>query len=278
MPTTDRHDGPSTQAHLPRRTLVAAGAWTIPVVAAATAAPAYAASPCEKNYSYLVDWKAAGWFARTSANSGSAAANSIAAGGQAMSIGFASAFIGAANGYTLDPAYNLSVPGPSAGGALPNVTNLGNIVPNGAERGLCLQHTASTTATVANGSPDRGQELTVSFPRDVTDLSFWLVDIDSTSTGYWDRVRFTTQPAVAPGSPSANVFGNSFGTAPFQYGNGKKPTDSNIDENTANARVQVSFAGPVRTLVMQYWNASYSSGTSIQRIYLHNLRFTAKGC
>lgn len=52
MPTTDRRDGPSTQTLLPRRTLVAAGAWSVPVVAAATAAPAYAASPCEKTHSY----------------------------------------------------------------------------------------------------------------------------------------------------------------------------------------------------------------------------------
>ncbi|WP_210438896.1 hypothetical protein [Nocardioides xinjiangensis] len=281
MPPSVRNGSVASQSGLPRRTVVRAGAWTVPVVTVATAAPSFAASPCATDYSYLLDWgSSTSSFSRGIGGTAAAATatTTSGAGGQSVRVEFASALIGTvANGYTLDPTYNLSVPGPSGGGTAPNVTNLGNLTPGGAERGLCLQHSTSTTASVnaTTGNPDRGQRLTISFPRAVSNLSFWLVDIDSTSTGYWDRVRFTTV-APTPSEPSPNINGTGFGTSPFRYGTAQ--SNSNIDENSAGARVRVSFGGPVSTLVLEYWNAAYSSGSSIQRLFLSDLSFTAKGC
>jgi hypothetical protein len=283
MPQSPRSIDATKMPAVPRRTLVAGAAWSVPVIAAAGAAPAYAASLClTTDYDYVLNWgSTTSPLNRTSATQANANATS-GTGSQALNVGFASALITSGpgnnnvNGYVLDPTYNLSVPGPSSGGVLPNVTNLGNIVPNGSERGLCLQHTSTTTAGVNNqtGNPNRGQRLTITFPRAVTNLTFWIVDIDSTTNnGYWDRVRFTTAPTVIAGSASANINGTGFGTTPFRYGNAA--TNSNIDENTSGARVRVRFPGPLTTLTMEYWNAA---GTGIQRMFLHDLEFKAKGC
>lgn len=282
MPTATPVPDESRARALPRRSVVAAGAWSVPVIAAATAAPAFAASPCATNFDYLLDWgSTASSFNRTGTTGATATATAAVAGGQALSIGFASALItnanNSVNSYVLDTTYNMSVPGPAAGGGggvAPNVTNLGNITSGGAERGLCLQHSTSSTAVVDNtGTPDRGQRLTISFPRAVTNLKFWIVDIDSTTSGYWDRVRFTTAPTVVTNSASPKINGTGTGTSPFRYDTTQ--TNNNFDENTAGARVQVIFPGPLTSLTMEYWNAS---GTGIQRVFLADFSFTAKGC
>ncbi|WP_091194128.1 hypothetical protein [Nocardioides alpinus] len=253
------------------------------MIAAATAAPAFAASPCATTYGYTLNWgNATAEFNRASTTAASASATSTSVGAQKLSIGFASALItsgnnNSVNGHVLDVTHNLTVPGPAAGGGggvAPNVTNLGNITPGGAERGLCLQHSTSSTANVSRtGNPDRGQRLTISFPRDVTNLTFWIVDIDSTTSGYWDRVRFTTTPTVVTNSASVNINGTGSGTTPFRYGTTQ--TNNNFDENTANARVKVSFAGPLTSLTMEYWNAG---GTGVQRVFLADFAFDALGC
>jgi hypothetical protein len=282
---------PTSRTTLPRRSVVRAGAWSIPVVAAATATPAFAASVCSTDFSYALDWGSSGSnFSRAAASNtataGAASAMAQATGATNMTVNFTSALIttgsGAStsvNGYALDTTYNLSVPGPANnnGGLTPNVTNLGNIVANGSERGLCLQHTTSTAATTnaTTGNPDRGQRLTISFPRAVTGLSFWIVDIDTTTTGYWDRVRFTNAtPTVS--NRAANINGDGVGTLPFRYGTAL--SDSNVDENSANARVKVTFPGSITSLVMEYWSSAYTSSYSIQRVYLSDFSFTARGC
>lgn len=271
----------STAAQLPRRSLVAAGAWTVPVLAAATAAPAYAASCRSRNFDYVVDWKLA------SADYNRATRTAIArsaTGGQNMNVTFTGSNISTTNLYTLDPTYNLTVPGPSGttDGTVPNVTNLGDIVPNGAERGLCLQHTVTSAAGVdaATGAPNRGQKLVIDFPRAVSGLTFWLVDIDGPTTGYWDRVRFTTAPSIVSADPFLK--GTGAGTTPFLYNPTQPPVQNppasnanNLGENSAGGRVQVRFAGPTQQVEMQYFNIS---GTGIQRLFLHNLSFTSAGC
>lgn len=283
MPAPENYDRASALSALPRRSVLAAGAWSVPVIATATAAPAFAASPCARTYDYTLDWGTPGsQFARNATGTtASASATSAGIGAQPLSVGFGSALIGAANGYVFDTTYNLSVPDGSAGagGVAPSVTNLGGL--GAGERGLCLQHTSSTAATVdASGTPDRGQKLTITFPRDVTDLSFWLVDIDGPTTGYWDRLRFNVAPTVAPANRDARISGNGFGTSPFYYlPTGTNPSapsnNNNIGENSTGARVKVSFAGPVSSLKMEYWN---SAGTGVQRVFLHDLAFKSKGC
>jgi hypothetical protein len=193
-----------------------------------------------------------------------------------MSVGFASSNISSTNLYTLDTTYNLSVPGPSnVGGTVPNVTNLGAIVTGGSERGLCLQHATSSTATVnAAGTPDRGQKLVITFPRNVSNLTFWLVDIDGPTTGYWDRVRFTITPALL--QKDTMIQGTGAATSAFQYGTSATDSNANnLGENAAGGRVRVRFPGPLMQLEMQYWNIS---GTGVQRLFLHNLEFDAIGC
>jgi hypothetical protein len=260
--TSDLHE-----ARPSRRTVVRTAAWSVPVVAAATTAPAYAASPCSDTYSYALDW---GNTARTTytppatptgagVKTGSAYALPPSGSGAAsLNVTFQSTVVGTVN----RTANNLVFAGTNVGGT------------GGA--GLQLTHD-----NIQTGRGNR-QELQITFDRAVTGLSFSIADIDSSSGAWYDQVEltgntgtgaaaFTQSPAITTTSTSVVVWGDGSATSPWRPRN----DNQNVGAGSNAGNKMVTFTTAVKTLSLVYWN---SSGTGNQIIALTDFTFSAKGC
>lgn len=311
MHPTDRSGGTSIPTHLPRRTLVAAGAWTVPVVAAATAAPAYAASPCQKTYSYKLQWRTASY---THDQAGSTSTSLTTSGGfttvAPLTVGGATIYVvlesSRQGNTTFDSNRNLSIPGGTVGAggsdrdpAINNLaglnTTLGEDTADSPQRGLRLQNWRSgpTGRTTPSTRANR-QTMTVSFRtggragdlRMVKNLTFWITDLDSlsgsgagtsaspyvnTPTRYYDRVELTPAGQFTT-LVKDGITGDGTDVSPWLNSNNNK----NNGENNTGARVKVRFNSDVSSFTIDYWNAV--GGEQYHRIFLSNLKFDVFGC
>src|SRR6478672_464529 len=136
-----------------RRTVVRGAAWSVPVVAVAATAPAFAASPCATLYPFRLDWGTTP-YSRASARNATATLSS--AGSTPLTVTFASTSSTTAN--VPDPNRNLTVPANTGTGttADPVVTSLGG---RQGERGLMLYHQSSTVGR------DNRQDVVITFSR-----------------------------------------------------------------------------------------------------------------
>jgi hypothetical protein len=254
-----------------RRTLVRNVAWSVPVVAVAATAPAYAASPCSDRYSYLLDW---GTTPYTRASYRSSFATVSSADSSPVTVSFSSTSFSndLANNTALsnnqpDQARNLTVPANTgtATTADPVVNSLGG---RAGERGVMLYHASSLA-----GRGNR-QEVTISFSRPVRGLSFWITDIDTITTpAYSDRVELVSTPASSRTQTLDGVTGTGVQGDPWL-----RAADSNVSENAAGAQVRVAYptTTDITSVKVVYWNAT--GGTQYHRIFLGDLAFTAIGC
>ena len=297
------HDRPRPAApvQLPRRTLVAAGAWTVPVVAAATAAPAYAASPCMTLYDYTLNWATASYTRNTTGLSAYAALTSTQAGGDPLWVHFTS--VAASAGSNIDTARNLKVSNEGSAATSttqdPYVTNLGNT----GQSGIRLQHNARASG-IANA-----QNLTISFRTGastssplvyVRNVSFYMTDIDGLNGGnnYADRVSLSPNPNLTTpeqvrdqnttaavsggGTATVSIVGTGMDTEPWKLvtGNASSTTQSynNIAETSAGTRVRVTYANTgarvMQELLLKYWTAD--TATIYHRMYITNITFKAR--
>jgi hypothetical protein len=252
-----------------RRTLMRGAAWSVPVVAVAAQAPAFAASPCDPQ-AYRVDWGTSGYTPPplTGAVRGSTAVATPtgATGGGPLSVSFSSTVVGS----VVRSADNMTVTGD---------TNIGNL--GAAERGLTLSHDAPAVSGRANR-----QEVSISFARAVTGLSFTITDIDSSSGAWWDRVELSGTRTGTPVS-RGGILGNfvlgdgtvglellaAFG--PWRYFD----TGTNVP-NTGDNRgnIAVVYPGTIAAntpILLTYWSSTAGGN---QRIFLSDFNFTARGC
>jgi len=221
-------------------------------MAVGAVAPAYAAS-CGPNYAALIDWGVTTYI-RTNSTRGRATVTPTGGVGN-VTVDFTSTF----NRYTAASDFedaNLQVH-PS------NVGGLG-------QRGLAFFQTRNNNA---NSTNTYGQTVLIDFNgRSVYDLSFTLTDIDSSNNNYTDNIGFSVAPTTVQllGSNLQGV-----GT----YGNPFKKTGNNfpIAEDNGGGNVRVTFAGPLTTLTMKYWN---SQDDNQQVVYLADISFNVKalGC
>ena len=258
-----------------RRTIVRGAAWSVPVVALAATAPAFAAS-CDRQ-TYTMNWTESR-FSRTNFRLATGFAYGNQAGNVALAVTLTS------NSYSNgvlnndvttsnnrpDVDRNLTIP-PMTDGTDPNldpgVTSLGG---RANERGIRLQHSRS--------DPGRGnrQEVTIGFSRPVRGLSFYITDIDRLSYGtygYSDRVELTSVPATTRTQTLDGVTGSGVQNDAWSRSN-----NENRDENSAGAQVRVVYPAStdINSLTLTYWNAA---GTDIyHRIFIGNMSFTAIGC
>lgn len=254
-----------------RRSVVRGVAWSVPVVSVAATAPAFAASPCQTRYTYLLDWGTTS-YTRTDARNSSASVTTT--GGTPVSVTFKSVSSTTAN--VPDSTRNLKL-APNTGigtTADPVVTSLGG---RAGERGIMLYHASSTAGR------DNRQEITITFGRAVRGLQFWITDIDTiTSPAYSDRVEvvgYNASNVVVPfGSTNDGVTGAGSETNPWL-----RAGDSNVNENSAGAQTFVNFtaaspttATDVKSIKVTYWNNA--GGTQYHRVFLGDLGFTALGC
>lgn len=258
-----------------RRTVVRTAAWTVPVVAASTAVPAYAASCGSTSHAWRLDWgneNAADDFSTSypspSTVNGVRTGTAVItgpAGTTAMRVELKSTVVGT------DRRTNNNLRVDAA--TYPNVASSGGT-------GLLLQH-----QNLVSGRDNSRQEVVISFNRTVTGLSFTISDIDADNGGFWDRVELTgaqTSAAVSRGGGNTYVIGNG-----VQRANGNESdatrgawrmydNDVTAQDNGDNrGNVTVTYAGEVDTITLRYWS---SSGSGNQAIFLGDFTFTASGC
>lgn len=268
------------------------------MVAVATAAPAFAASPCEILYDYTLAWGATS-YTRTSGTAAYATLTPVQAGGDTIYVHFTTV---ATTANAVDTTRNLTV-SDAGNGSLqdPTVTNLGNT----GERGVRLQHTnvrqgglgtADANAQVLKISFRSGPQITSPLVY-VRGVSFYITDIDGLNTSgytYADRMSLspgltaaeqtkdtnTTASVAGGGTASVSVIGTGTDTDAWRLVNAGTTTQSNnnIDETSAGTRVRVQYANNasrvMQELALKYW--SDVTTTIYHRTYLTNIRFQAR--
>lgn len=273
-----------------RRTVVRGAAWTMPVVAAATTAPAFASS-CNTLWNYRLNWATSAYSHPTSTPNRAVATIASTNGGPTIYAVFTTTFFGSGAGDGFLPtgeARNLSVPSSTAGANAtqdPSITSIGGL--GTGARAVRLQETSPA------GKANR-QELKVEFRSgsetgpliNVRALSFYIVDIDAITTSpYSDRVVLS--PTVPDNTTNqvkdTAIIGN--GTDVAETSNAVGPwrnsqANTNYPENQAGARVQVNYpdtdAAKFSSFTLTYWT---NTGTGqYHRIFLTDFIMKSSGC
>lgn len=250
---------------VPRRAVVAGGAWVAPAVLLATAAPAAAAStpPCQP-VQLATDWTSAA-YVRTSATSGTYTwVNPLGNGSipvltltvTATRVGTAFTSLGAAN--------LTSTAAPIGGQSVP-----------GLDLNLILdQHTTNTTNT--------GADYTFAFSQAVTNVSFTLTDIDE---AYFNNLATNSgTERVTLGSPSAmsgSIVNSGYLTGTGVAGDAwrRRPNSTPNVDNLANSssagNVNVTSAALSQfTVGYRLLNNTSATGGSGFNIWLTPIMFT----
>lgn len=279
MTTTDRtHEG--LQAS--RRSIVRGAAWSVPVVAVSTAAPAFAASPC--------DPLTITSFPMTGGSIG-AASNGTRTWSRSLSTS-----TGASTTSTIQLSATSSYTNSMARAADQGIyahfgttNNAGNTGTPGLqmfqERG---------TASVATPSAHAGT-YTFTFSRPVTNLTFTLSDIDYyaySEQTWWggtnnfyqydDRVAVSSSESTfTVQSRGGNIVSSSIGSNdnPFRT-NAAGQSAGNIDLDQGAGNVVLRAAGPLTTFSVTYWNGFTNANTQsrIQVTLLSAMSFTYAPC
>lgn len=253
-----------------RRNVVRTAAWTVPVVAASIGAPAFAASCGMTTHTWRLDWSndnTVDAFSTSYPNPTTAggiqtgvATITGPVGTLPVKVTFRSQMIGSMqrDGDNLRVSNVLS----------PAANNVGGLN-QGA--GLNISH----QSPIPTGRANR-QEVSISFDRAVTGLSFTIADIDR-QTGDWnDRVELTGSRTYS--GPNINGDGTN-GTPPANTNNAWRPDDQGNQNNSSGAgNLTVTYSGTIAAntpIVMSFWN---SAGDGNQRIFLSDFTFTAAGC
>ncbi|GAA1917055.1 hypothetical protein GCM10009797_08450 [Nocardioides hwasunensis] len=235
-----------------------AAAWSVPVIAVATSAPAFAAS-CQPI---------------TGATMPIPASGTISNGGR----DYALTYNPPANQYS-DPV-TMTIKAAYTGRMAPGSESQGvdlyttfNPVGGLRTRGLGLVQTV-TGSYAAPGRSARGV-YTFSFTKPVTNLRFTLTDIDVLDGDYDDRIEISNSGwTEVRASRGAGVSGTGVQGDPWRGA-------GTYNDNTSSAgNVTIAFAGPVSTFDLTYWNAmtSFSGVDRNQGVFLTNISFDYQPC
>lgn len=239
MAPTVRPDGHRTPTQLPRRTLVAAGAWTVPVVVAATAAPAYAASNCNGGTVRTVTWQT------NSATGGSNTSQTGTITGNTLSV--SSSYAGSAGSRATRNMASYSVNSTNDSFELSN-----NIPPAG-------------TANIESNY----QTATFTFGSRVQSVTFTIDDIDRASTGqsaFADRVAIIPgTSASASGVGGADIMGTGTTGTPWQ-------TTTETGAYEARQSVDVTITGAFTSFSIRYWTYIGAPASAQMWIRIRNMQ------
>lgn len=242
-----------------RRTVVRGAAWTVPVVAAATAAPAFATSACADGV-YEIRW----------ANMNS---SKVVTGVRTSTSGEGAVFNSALT-VTVTSTFGGSM---AAGSAPDGASNLGispfNVGGTGA-RGLTIMQ-RSTTTSFSTPRSGNFQTVTLKFNRPVWGLKYTITDIDSASGQYQDRIvvsgspAYLRQPLVTGAGSSETPF------APTTTNNAVNP------ETGTGGNVAVDYGSYVGdTYTLTYWNdqSGTLSSNGLQGVFVAGMTLNAETC
>ena len=241
-----------------RRTVTRAAAWSVPVVAAAATAPAYAAS-CMP----LTDVTFASWTGAISNGGLTYTQTYTPPGGTAtaaVDMKIAAVYTGA-----------MKAGSETAGG--PALYDVFNPVGGLGKPGLGLiQSVTRPRDQNAPGRSARGT-YTFSFTKPVSNLRITFTDVDQTSGDFLDRMEIggAVWQEVSRGS---GISGGGSQTSPYAGG-------AAYNDGTSGAgNVAVKFAGPVSSFVVTYWNAetSWSGVDRNQAVFVADVKFDYQPC
>ncbi|HXH77201.1 hypothetical protein [Nocardioides sp.] len=237
----------------------------MPVVSIATAAPAFAASPCAALTNQTLDWDGANTtYTRNSPASGTAIFDPDGLGPiPTLTLGVAASYVG-------------NMRAGNEAGSTANALRVKAAIGGLGISGLGLEQ--ATTSKSPQGSADRGT-YTFTFSQPVTNLRFTLTDIDSASNDFWDVL----QPQAGYTVTSQ---GSGVGTDTNGIGGGRRffrtVANGPVDNTTGSAgNLGLSYAGPVTTFSITYWNGASAFGDTIdtdQIIYISDMTFDYKPC
>lgn len=247
-----------------RRTLTRAAVWSVPVIATASAAPAFAASPCDKRIAQVLDWDGNRvTYTRTNSTVAKAVLDPDGVGPvPALTMDVVATYTG-----NMKPGYESAAePNPNFRVATP-VGGLG-------VSGLSLWQ--ATSSPTPQGSADLGT-YTFTFSRPVTNLVFTLTDIDSQSGDFWDVVRpsagfVVDDQAATVGSDTSG------GGQRFYAASNSAPVDNGFG---AGGNLRLRYAGPISTFSISYYNGASSFAFGVdqdQAIYISDLTFDYTPC
>ncbi len=203
-------------------------AWSIPVVSLAVAAPAMAASGCKMTTGQL-NWSS---FAAGSNQTGKVLATT---GGTGVTV-----------------TISLSGDTGATGNGIVTTTSTGGKSP-------------VMRFTSLNNVRNTSQVITITFNKPVQNLTFSLLDIDSTPGGYYDNVIISTTGFTATkhsnviGAGTANGNGNNSG--PFRA----PDDDSPVAGSSADGNVDLSWVGPVNSVAFTYQAERADDGEPLHR-------------
>lgn len=266
-----------------RRHVLKAGAWAVPAVVVASAAPAYAGSdtgepdPAQarqcSSLPHVLAWSAAALGGTGNTRTAVARASAPVPSGvtvEDVRVTLVSQFHGDMRGLNNRDGKNMVVTDHQVGG-------LGTT-------GLEL-YQANSTGQARSREADRfldAQTLQVQFDRAVSNLSFTITDIDANPGQFGDRVSITG-PEYRVTKPTS-VTGTGRDTSPWSG------PAQNISHKTDRAgSVTVTFTQPVQAFSLRFWNASaginywykarvLTPANGAQAIFLSNMTFTASTC
>lgn len=248
-------DVTSNELRPSRRTVTRAAAWSVPVVAAATAVPAYAASCTPVTVT------------ATNATSATRVSN----------LEWRATFDADGNGplpgnvLTVKAAYTAGMAVRDDG---PNGTNdnftIQNPVGGLNTYGLVLAQRLNNGANT--GAIGR---YTFTFSKPVTGLTFTLTDIDSTTGDFWDAVWLTS--GFTSSNRSAGMTGDGTQGNPFRQSNGNTAVN-NASGNNGN--VTISYPGTISTFTLSYSNRVTGQLTADpdQVVTIANFSFAFQPC
>jgi hypothetical protein len=233
-----------------RRTLVRGAAWSVPVVAVAATAPAYAASPCGTTYTWKLDWGTTAYTKNSTTNVGTATVGNVS-GTAPITVTFTSTVT---SGITRHPT-NLNLEN--------GISDVGDL--GAGEQGLELWHSSTTN------SDSSYQTVRIGFSRQVTDLAFTITDIDYDYGKFSDRVALSGDRTGTP--TTQYVVGSGTYSDPWRPRWTDPVTTNDTGDNRGN--VSVRYNSPVDAIEIRYWNRG---GSGQQAVWIADMTWKAIGC
>lgn len=245
---------PTTHRSMPRRSVLAKGAWATPAVALAAAAPATAASLCGSATSTrTLNWGTN--YVRnsysTTAAAGTATLPAVGLGGTPLTVGVSTVTV--ASGTLRTAALTAA-----ASGTFGGVAGI---------RPLQLA-TGSITTSTLTGRNNFRQDTTFTFSRPVTNLQVSIVDLDGSAIDTADVTPGFTQTFA--GSEIQGV-----GTIASPW---RRNTDGDVSNALTNTTVRFTYVGPITQFTIFYYVSRVPTSTIQQTLYIPPFSFTATNC
>jgi hypothetical protein len=224
-----------------RRTVVRGAAWSVPVIAVAANAPAFAASPCVNKSALLpVTW---------SATSTTTSQTGTTTNGTTVNVG---------------AAYTQS-------GLTPGSIGSGNLSAQTVGATRDSFGIVNNSPALLSGDPSANfQTVTFTFTQPVFGLTFSIDDIDR-GTGYWDYVSLAATPTEAPSAALGSAI-----TGGGTDANGWRTTSSSGGDNLASQTVTVTYANGlvgITQVRLRFWSTVNTATSATHLLRLRQMSF-----